>query len=144
MKNVALVCQGKKTLNLNTEPFFFAKWWDVIKYMTVSEPAKPLLGSLKASVCVTLPISWYSDPLFTVVGFRGLSVSIFMRWSQHCFHWPVTNSQSSDFDEFIYRYYKILSLCAVTLYSSCWTEVCLQPLSFEYRVENRSGLFVFL
>jgi len=43
-----------------------------------------------------LPISWYKEPCFgvTVAGFRGDGSSIFIRSSQHCFHWPAGRETS--------------------------------------------------
>lgn len=40
--------------------------------------------------CVTLPISWKSDPRFKVSRLAAFSISIFIRRSLHCFHWPET------------------------------------------------------
>lgn len=56
--------------------------------------AKQFIKALKASGCVTLPISWNSDPLFKVRRLGALSISIFMRTSLHCFHWPETTMRA--------------------------------------------------
>lgn len=53
------------------------------------------MSCICCSVCITVlsPISWYSDPCFTVMDLLELGISIFIRWSQHCFHWPATGKQ---------------------------------------------------
>lgn len=59
--------------------------------------------------CVALPISWKSDPRFKVSRFAALSISIFIRRSLHCFHWPETTRAQMRVQPF--RHFTSLPIC---------------------------------
>lgn len=97
-----------------------------------------------------VPVSWYSDPLFTVTGFQDLSVSIFMRWSQHCFHWPVIHIHSNGFVRNLSTHTENYCLCAVSwlaenlyfhvslrCYYSVWLKMVQWPV---WSLSNESSL----